>query len=556
MSLISSIYVPDEGPKNSKILFVGEAPGQTEESERKPFVGDSGEMLMNCLGRMGITRDNVRLSNLCHYRPQGNKFEVLEGSKELEQGLKELSDYILQYKPNVICALGAQPLFYLTGKKSIHAYRGSILEGIHHTKVIATYHPAFVLRDRSAYTVFDFDIRRVVEDSKFPELRLPEREYIIDPRGLELEEIVQQLEQADKISVDIESTRKGDAGTKHILCIGFSSDPSTGVCIVNHLGDSAISNAYSRILSSPAKKIFHFGTFDTEALRINGYDVNNYWWDTLTAQHILNIEMPAGLDFLTSIYTRQPYYKDSGRGEIPTDDKAWGDKTDREKLWIYNCKDVCVTLEIQQEQEKELLGRDREMFEYEMSLIGVGATMTKHGMPIDTERRTLFEKSLYHRWYQLQALIDGICGRNINVRSVKLKELLYGDFKLPVRRNRGGGITTDEDAIVGLLTYCTGHIAQLKTEASQNEWKRKLYVLKAILEIRGLRQLLSNYIKNEISPDGRIRSVYKYSATDTGRGACEKYIDDTGVNAQTFPRGEVIIPDELGEVNAPPDSDD
>lgn len=544
MSLISSIYVPDEGPTNAKILFVGEAPGESEEQQHRPFIGDSGDMLMTCLGRMGVSREEVRLANLCHYRPQGNKFEHLIGTPQLESGIQELHNYIAAHPPNIICCLGKQSLNALTGKSNIHAWRGSILSGPNGVKTVPTFHPAYVLRDRTLYPIFDTDIRRVVEDSKFPELNLPERRFIVAPRGLELEECVEQLCNAEKISVDIETSRKGDKGTKYLLCIGFSSDPSTGICIPND-GSAEISNAYARILSSQAKKIFHFGTFDVEALHLNGYNTNNYWWDTLTAQHILNAELPRGLDFLTSIYTREPYYKAIGRAEIPSDTKEWGSKIDHQQLYIYNCRDACTTLEIQMVQETELEGRDLEMFHYEMSLIPVGLSMSRNGMLCDIERRKQFEQGLYHRWVKLQVLMNQLTGKEINVRSPKLKDLLYGDFKLPVRRNREGGITADEDAIVSLLTYVTDHINNLKTEKSINEWRLKSLILKAILEIRGIRQLLSNYVKSEISYDDRFRSVYKFSSTETGRAACEKYIDNSGVNAQTFPRGIVDVPENL-----------
>lgn len=553
MSLISSVYVPDEGLIGASILLVGESPGQEEEGKRRPFIGESGELLMNCLGRMGVSRESVRLTNLCHYRPQQNKFEHLLESTQLAEGIGELTEYIAKHPPNIICCLGAQALKTLTGKSNIHAWRGSILEGTTGVKTIATFHPAYVLRDRSLYPIFDSDIRRVVEDSKFPELRYPKRTYIINPRGLELEQSIEELTTTEKISVDIESIRKGDKGTKHILCIGFASSSDTGICIPND-GSAEISNAYERILSSPTKKIFHFGTFDVEALRLNGYNTNNFWWDTLTGQHILNAELPKGLDFLASIYTREPYYKSTGRAEIPGDTKEWGSKIDKQELYVYNCKDVCVTYEIQQQQELELVGRDLEMFWYEMSLIPVALEMSQNGLLCDVERRKLFELGLYNRWHNLQAIINKLTNKDINVRSPKLKDVLYGDFKLPVRRGRDGAITTDEDAIVSLLAYCTDYINSLKTEKSLTDWRIKLLVLKAILEIRGIRQMLSNYIKSEISYDNRFRSVYKYSSTETGRGACEKYIDGSGVNAQTFPRGEIDIPENLSEL--PTFSDD
>ena len=547
--MTSKIYVPDEGPLDAKILFIGEAPGETEEREKRPFVGDSGQLLMSTLGRAGVSRENVRLANLCHYRPHGNKFESLIDTPQLEQGIKELNEYISKHRPNVICVLGSQALKYVTGNHSIFAWRGSIVESeVAKVKTIPTFHPAAVLRDRKLLPIFDGDIFRVIGDSEFPERRLPERKFVIDPQGLDLEYYVQLLENSEEFSVDIESTRKGDPGTKHILCIGFSPNPSLAICIVNH-GDSATSNAYSRILSSAARKVMHFGTFDVEALHMNGYDTNNFTWDTLTAQHILNAELPRGLDFLTSIYTREPYYKTVGRAEIPGDTKEWGSKVDRQSLYVYNCRDASVTIEIKLEQERELTGRDREMFDYEMQLIPVGHSMTRNGLLCDIERRELFEKALYHRWNKLQVLLDLIAGRPINVRSPKLKDLLYTDFKLPVRRNRDSGITTDEDAIVSLIGVCVDNLSKLSRADAIGDWNKKLLVLKSILEIRGLRQLLSNYIKAPLSHDNRYRSTYSFSSTDTGRASCSGYIDGTGVNSQTFPRSSVDVPDNLDSVH-------
>ena len=547
--MINKTYVPDSGPLGAKILFIGESPGSEEVHERKPFVGMSGQLLMERLARVGIFREEVRLANLCHYQPKGNDFKLLIDSKELAEGLAELKKYILTHKPQLIVPLGSFPLQYLTGKHGIHAYRGSILQDtISNTKCIPTFHPSAVLRDKSLLPIFDSDILRIKGDSQFADLRLPVREFVIDPRGLELEEYVQLLENSEEISVDIESTRKGDVGTKHILCIGFSAVPSVGICIPNHQ-DNATSNAYSRILASKAAKVFQFGTFDTTALDIlNGYHTNNYSWDILTAQHILAPEMPRGLDFLASIYTREPYYKESGRAEIPGETKEWGSKVDKQSLYVYNCRDACVTMEVKLEQEKELSGRNLEMFHYEMSLIPIALSMGRNGLLVDMERREQFRKGLNIRWSKLQLMLNTLAGREVNVRSPKLKEILYGDFNLPVRRNRDSGITTDEDAIVSLIGYCVGYIDSLSRDSSIAEWKKKLLILKVILEIRGLRQLLSTYINAKVSNDNRLRSIYKYSNTETGRGACEKFIDGSGVNAQTFPRGSVDVPENLDGV--------
>lgn len=547
MSNVGVIRVPNIGKSGAPILLVGEAPGETEEREKTPFVGFSGDLLVNVLGRAGVSREEVYLANLCQYRPAGNRFELLHETTQLADGLEELERYIREHKPTVIGALGAQALFHLTGvSNKITKWRGSILpckwDG--NIKVIPTYHPAYVLRDRSHYPVFDLDIKRIVEDSLFSEFRLPKHDFIIDPRGLELEQITQELCEAPLLAVDIESVtaRKKNAGHKNfILCAGFAVSPSRSICIVNH-GDSQFINSVQRILASDAKKIFHFGTFDTEVFHLNGFETNNYYWDTLTAQHILAPELPRSLDFLSSIYTREPYYKSVGRGEIPDDTKSWGEKIDKDKLWIYNCKDTSVTFQIQQAQEKELVGRDREMFDYEMSLIPVAQTMGRNGLLVDEERRRLFEEATAVRWYKLQALIDKLCDMHVNVNSPKqMKSVLYQYLNLPVRRSRDGTITTDEDAIVSLLTYVADHLSTLVAPKSVMEWNIKFAVLKAILEIRGHRKLRSTYLRFDNSNDNRVRSLYMFSNTETGRSSASQYVDATGINSQTFPRSSIEV---------------
>ena len=109
--------VPFEGPKEYNIMLVGEAPGAEEVGQGRPFVGKSGQLLERYLERNMITRSQVKLANLCKYRPgtHHNEFKALLGTSELAEGLKELQDEIESAKPNVIIALGNWPMYYLTG---------------------------------------------------------------------------------------------------------------------------------------------------------------------------------------------------------------------------------------------------------------------------------------------------------------------------------------------------------------------------------------------------------------------------------------------------------
>jgi len=539
---IGTIRVPNEVSPRSKILIVGEAPGSEEESQRKPFVGISGDILISVLGRAGVSRSEVTLANLCQYRPlPDNKFERLLGSKQLDEGKAELYALIHELKPNIIIPLGNNPLQCITGKQSISRWRGSIiLAG--NIKCIPTYHPAAVARDRSLYPIFDLDIRRAVEDSKFPEPKLPERKYVLNPQGMELEEYVQLLSDSDRIAVDIETIRR----SRHILCVGFAPHSKLGVSI--NAEDVYGQLAIRRILESPAKKIFHFGSFDTAQLKLNGYNVENYWWDTLVAQHALNPELPRALDFLCSIYTRQPYYKKEGRGEIPGDVKSWGLKEDKLGLFKYNATDVCVTAEIQKEQELELEEDQlaRGVFDFEMEELEMTLDISLTGMLRDEERKMFIHKAIATKRDERQYILNGLSEELVNVRSPKLKTLLYEKLGLPTRRNRNGGVTTDEDAIVSLIGYCKDGLNSVSRPDAVLNWKVKLAICQLILEIRGIRQLISNYMK-PTNDDGRVRSTYKCAATETGRWSAEKFVDGTGINSQTVPREALDIPEEIKE---------
>lgn len=557
-------YVPDEGPANALILLVGEAPGESEHEQGRLFVGMSGDILMGVLARNGISRGDVRLANLCHYRPYGNKFEALLGTDVLRDGIKELYSYIESHRPHVIVALGANPLKFLTGKQGIMKWRGSILSyiGDETIKVIPTVHPSAVARQRELYPTFDIDIKRAIRDSSFREKRLPVRQYVINPGGLELEEWTEKLCNAEYLGTDIETVKR----SSHILCVGFAPSPEIGVCIVP--SDASRRKSIERILGANNKKIFQFGTFDTTQLEfLNAYPINDRWqnrsdneqqrpyyWDTLIAQHVIAPELPRSLEYLTSIYTREPYYKTEGRGNIPGDTKGWSDKADKNALYIYNAKDCCCTIEVFLRQREEILNdkKLRSTFDFEMSMLEVAHHISNSGMYIDEDRRALLQSIHITKWEKLQFVLDRLTGFETNVRSPKLKTILYdkANMNLPTRRNREGGITTDEDAIVSLIAYCKDKLDGLVRKDSILDWKVKLAICKTILEIRGLRQVLSNYLlpkmrngQYRVSPDGRIRSTYKVGGTETGRWSSMKFVDGTGLNAQTLPRTPVEIAD-------------
>jgi DNA polymerase len=559
-----NIYVPNVGPSDAKVMVVGEGPGENEEKDRIPFhpEAQAGSLLMEVMQRHAFFRDEVRLSNLVHYRPLANRFVTMLGTKELESGLEELRQEIETIKPNVIVAAGAWPLYYLTGKcgrdhgkpkpgSGIENYRGSILsctlEGCEEIKVIPTYHPSFVARNRTKYPTFDVDWQRIKGDSDFRELRLPERQFIIDPRGEELDKWVERIINNGIASADIESIKY----TNHILCYGFALSPELCICIVNHgPHDFEFKQAVARILSSGVKLIFHNGTFDQIVSENNGYKIKNFYWDTMVAQHTMWSELPRSLAYITSVETREPYYKDEGKAE--EDQKGWADKMNREKLWGYNCKDTGCTFECFLEQKKQIeAGPEgwKNTFDFEMSEIPLAVSISQAGMKRDGQRVKEIKAALLYQWADFQQNLNKIVGHPLNVMSNKqMTETLYDKLGLPEKRKRdknGKWVRTcEEDAIVSLIGHCKGNYDKVVRSDTKEKWLSLLLICKLVLKIRGVRKILSSYIAVPGSPDGRCRGFVKITGAETHRWSMAKYLDNTGMAMQTVPRDPLEIEDE------------
>jgi DNA polymerase len=133
-----------DGDPNARLMFVGEGPGADEDAQGLPFVGRAGQLLNNMIVAMGLKREQVYIANIVKCRPPQNRVPEPEEAHTCEQFLFRQIDVI---RPEVIVALGATAATYLLGAKSpLAALRGRIHQA-RGTKLIVTYHPAYLLRD-------------------------------------------------------------------------------------------------------------------------------------------------------------------------------------------------------------------------------------------------------------------------------------------------------------------------------------------------------------------------------------------------------------------------
>jgi DNA polymerase-1 len=157
------------------------------------------------------------------------------------------------------------------------------------------------------------------------------------------------------------------------------------------------------------------------------------------------------------------------------------------------------------------------------------------GMKVDEEERTLLSEMEHDRWNDLQAKLEGMVGRDFNVQSnPQMKELLYEEFKLPQRKNKGA-VTCDETAIRSLMGWTTEKVRSMKSKRGIDTWTEVLDVLKLILSIREVRKTVSSFLDVLLDDDNRARSTWRIAGTKSFRFACTKNSWNTGLNLQTVP---------------------
>lgn len=156
LGLIGTRAVPGEGPANSPIMIVGEAPGANEEKSGMPFVGRGGKLLRNTLIKFGIK--NPYITNVVKHRPPENR----KPKKEEITACSEFLEYeISAVNPRVILALGRTAIEYFGINSRLSDANGKVFL-VKGRKVIACYHPAAVLRNINLTEEFN----RAIEQAK------------------------------------------------------------------------------------------------------------------------------------------------------------------------------------------------------------------------------------------------------------------------------------------------------------------------------------------------------------------------------------------------------
>lgn len=516
------LKVLGHGPRNAEVMIVGEAPGFEEEIAGVPFVGPSGICLWLMLKEARIDKDDCYITNVCKYRPPNNEMSawltdkktsvkklgfmpfydkfshplVLEGYEELVQEIKDV-------QPKLIIALGNTALFALSGKWGITNWRGSqmvsLVQGI---PFVPTVHPAAILRNWASRPNVIVDLKRAVRWMKSG-FTAPHYEFNTHPTLLDVADfIVEAEETGGPIAADIE-TAKGK-----IVCVGLATSARQAICIPMyneagvywHNDDLQYILSKLKCLSESPKSIWVGQNWNYDAQ----YFDEDFGWtvmakhDTYIAQSVLWPGSERGLGYLSSMYCdHHVYWKE--------DAKDWGKIANFESFFRYNCMDVCRTWEIAQAQQKALLQQGLVgQFEERMRYSEYVYRMMRRGVNRDPVRTAKMVSEVDEAIQEKELAIAQAAGKPVNFKSPKqVSDLLYRQMGLKAvgKTTAKGAASTNDESLQKLV------------EKNPNAGS----VCLPILEARSLAAVKANFLNAELDPDGKFRSSWMATGTETFR---------------------------------------
>jgi len=383
-------------------------------------------------------------------------------------------------------------------------------------KVIPAIHPANLLEQKGSEGVFKYsaryytqlDFNRAVAESRTKGMDLPRRTLMVCRSSRELYSFLETFRHKKRWAVDIEVMKSIPT------CVGISPNKSYAMCIptINIPGAknwipipthelALMLRMLAKFLERPDLELIGQNfKFDQDKIAAPlGIRIPKLWLDTMLLAHNIHSEFPQNLGFLTSIYTREPYYKDEGKEFNPR-------KDDVRRLYTYNGKDCAIEYEVAEAligQMDELGLRDF-FFNFTMSLHELYREIERVGFVVNEDRR----KELWRKYdeldHQMGEELDKLAGYHVrNLANKEISLLLYDKFKLPFRDS------TDEDTLVALMC---------------NHGKNQDIVraLNLVIDRRRVQKVKSTYLSARTDYDGKLRCIYRQSGTETGRTSTAK----------------------------------
>jgi len=522
-----------EGRPDAPIVVLGDAPESRDDWSGKPFSGHAGALLFDdILARAGIDREDCLVLFTHWERPlrrtqhdRTGLLSIANPTRDHERTLRA----IREHPRTLVITAGPFALKLLTEEDDITAYRGSILrDRFDHATVIPMLDPEFIMRQYKHKALARHDARIAARYLADPTIcDIPRRTLHAGNTSFEdLRDSLQALHahKSAFLAFDIETF----GGTITCLGLGTSRDLATVIPLTANCGftwaqQAELLDIAKALLEGPLPKVGQNLDYDCQYLwHCFGIGVRNVWMDTMVAHACIYPELPHDLGTLTSLYTLHPYYKDMRKG---TAQAEYSDTA-----WEYNGIDVCITHDVAGQLAEELkrIGTSWEYFHtVAMPTQKTLIRMEHRGIKIN---ETLRQDRLASMDSVATTLLADPRLLGVNPRSPKQVKEKFAEL-LPVSQRPA---KTDVHALKSLRRRSN------KSKPHVSDF------CNAILEVREKLKIISTYLKARAHDDGRMRTSYRVSATDTGRISSSKDVFNRGMNLQNVPKSQRdwFVPDE------------
>lgn len=535
--------VMGQGPKNAKVMFIGEALGVRETVEQKPFVGEVGNLLNESLLKVGLSREQVYATNIVKCRPPEGR---APSRVECKSCLSYVMEEIKEVNPKIICLLGSTSLEFLGGMKGLTKLRGNSFDvkiGETLYKVVPTWHPSYIIRfpeypERKEEFVKDLKlVAEISQCDNYTKLK-EETHYELVTNRLDLQYLfnyIEKIKQVGKFTYDIETTGL-DFTKDRILCMALSCGKNEGICFnwdVTIDNSFVITKLKDILESKDLLKIAHNAKFDNKFLRNFGIEVKFPLYDTMYAHYLLDENSPHSLKDLAWKYTDMGGYEDN----IEYEKMEENFKINPVDIMKYNIADVDCTFRIYEilNPQLEKLNLSRVLNKIMMPLMLVLTETEYVGVPLDLNYIQSLDK-------ELEAKIKDIEFRLFSTPEVgKVSKLINGDLQEDDKKYKKFNVGSTQH--LQTLFFKVLNLSPLKktktgfsTDIETLEYlSTKNEFAKLIIEYRKIHHDKSAYVEQLLrnkDNQNRVHTDYNIIGTVSGRLA------SSNPNLQNLPSGE------------------
>lgn len=575
-----------DGTDKPQLAFVGEAPGEQEDYEGKPFVGPAGRFLkLNLTRRANVRSDSAYFTNVLSCRPPNNNIssiEALEAIERCKPGLEEELAWLRKRGVKAICALGNTARDALNSEMR----RGYIYED-EGLPLMMSWHPSFILRGMTQEEpTWVNDLAKALSLAQ-GKTKLIKTNFKLFPSIAEIERWTKELLASKAlIGVDIE-TIGFRAFEARIIVVGIATSKSDafsipflkkgGVSYWSEVSDEKRAWECVRKLMVQCPTMFQNAPYDIVHLTNAGCPILKLKHDVLLAHHALSPELPHSLEYIASCFGSTPNWKDAVKGDA----RRMIEMEDT-KLRTYNLRDCVVLFQCIEPILKELevdgtlsvyeqLSIPRVELSVELTRNGVHVDpklvaawkkdLEKRATKIETEMRVIiraplsfsFSSGMMMRWLLFRTEPASLAKKRTELASLKRKDTKkfaqleayikafnvepFPHVFIKVKKTETGLESINELSRMALTLGINNRLAALaglkrptpEHELERTELERFRHFIARFGDWQEVTKLSSTYANPPIGPDGRVHPWYSIHGTATGR------LSSRGPNWQNVP---------------------